>query len=128
MRRLNALLMLALLVLGPFLHAHFGKVHTDGFHLDGLQWHSHSADWDATSFTADDDHDSPSVGVTSSMTRTWLDTPQAQDLISWSCALVLTVLACMTIGLVRLAPLPEPLTSLFAPGASPPALAPPAHA
>lgn len=129
LRRLSTAWLLGLLALGPFLHAHFGHASTEGFHIDGLQWHSHGQDSDTTSFTADDEHDAPAVGIAASLTRESHDSPQPQDLLAWACAVVLLVFPLVTrsvvsVGSARPAPLLAPYRLA---GHPPPALAPPAH-
>jgi hypothetical protein len=125
LRRLSAALLLGLLALGPFLHAHLGQARTSGFHMDGLQWHSHAVDAELPSLTADDEHEAPAVGVSTSLTRESLDTPQAQDLLHWAFALVLAVLPWVlpSIRVARHTSQRHP--RLYLPGQPPPALAPP---
>ena len=125
LRRLSAVVLLSLLALGPFLHAHLGQAHTNGFHMDGLQWHTHTLDTDLPSLTADDDHEAPAVGVSTSLTRESLDVPPTQDLLLWAFALVLAVLPWVA---PATAPLLLPLRlrhRRYLPGQAPPALAPP---
>lgn len=122
--------MLGLLALGPFLHAHFGSASTEGFHIDGLQWHSHAQDNDTMSFTADDEHDTPAVGISASLTRESHDCPQPQDMLAWACAVVLLVLPQLTRPARRVVSVlpPPPVGPYHWAGHPPPALAPPAHA
>ena len=126
LHRLNVLCCLGLLALGPFLHAHLGHANTEGFHLDGLQWHSHAQDSDSLSFTADDEHDAPAVGVTPSVTREAHDAPLAHDLIAWSCTVLLMVVPLL-LGAAWMKPVfatsRRPLA--YTAGYPPPALAPP---
>jgi hypothetical protein len=125
LRRLSAALLLGLLALGPFLHAHLGQARTSGFHMDGLQWHSHAVDAELPSLTADDEHEAPAVGVSTSLTRESLDTPQAQDLLHWAFALVLAVLPWVVPRVAIHGHALRAPTRLYLPGQPPPALAPP---
>ena len=92
MRRLNALLMLALLVLGPFLHAHWGQANRGGFHMDGAVVHTHAMGADVSVLSADDEHESPAVGVASSLPRGADKTPSLGDMHLWVGTLLLAVL------------------------------------
>jgi len=129
LRRLSTAWLLGLLALGPFLHAHFGHASTEGFHIDGLQWHSHLQGTDAMSFTADDDHDAPAIGISASLTRESHHSPKTQDLLTWACALVLLVLPLWPIQLLRQAPTARarPARLYRLAGYPPPALSPPAR-
>lgn len=125
LRRLSAVVLLSLLALGPFLHAHLGQAHTSGFHMDGLQWHTHALDADHPSLTADDDHDAPAVGVSTSLTRESLDTPPAHDLLLWAFALVLAVLPWLMPAVMRSLRPRRMRQRRYLPGQAPPVLAPP---
>lgn len=128
LRRLSTAWLLGLLALGPFLHAHFGHASTEGFHVDGLQWHSHAPDGESLSFTADDEHEAPAVGISASLTRESHETPPSHALIAWACTLILAVLPiCVPVVRPRLWQRHCKPSSLFQwAGHPPPSLAPPA--
>ena len=128
LRRLSTVWLLGLLALGPYLHAHFGHASTQGFHVDGLQWHSHLQDTENLSFTSDDEHEAPAVGISASLTRESHDAPASQDLIAWACTVVLAVLPTVIVRSVPAcpAPLAPPASAYRLAGHPPPSLAPPA--
>jgi len=127
LRRLSTAWLLGLLALGPFLHAHFGHASTEGFHVDGLQWHSHAPDDGSLGFTADDEHEAPAVGISVSLTRESQLTPAPHALIAWACTLILAVLPiCAPLVRPRLWRSDSKPASLFQwAGHPPPCLAPP---
>lgn len=63
--RIGTLLLLGVLVLGPFLHAHLGQSSVAGFHVDGVTQLHH----DSCSFEKSQTPDSPAIGVSSSIVR-----------------------------------------------------------
>lgn len=92
LQRIGALALLALLALGPFLHAHWGQASRGGFHMDGAVVHQHAVNADVSVLSADDEHESPAVGVASSLPRGAEKTPSATDVSLWVCGLLLAVL------------------------------------
>ena len=65
-----AIALVALLAVGPFLHAHYGKSTVTGLHLAGVSSvtvaHEDAA---VISFSQDEEHESPAVGVETSYAR-----------------------------------------------------------
>ena len=101
LQRIGALALLGLLALGPFLHAHWGQANRGGFHMDGAVVHHHAVGADASVMSADDEHESPAVGVAGSLPRGGEKTPSLGDMHLWVCSLLLAVL-------LPLMPLREP--------------------
>ena len=68
-----ATLLMGVLALGPFLHAHYGHMQVTGFHVNGLESMSlatpNSAPSDQRSFTLPVEPESPAVGVATSLPR-----------------------------------------------------------
>ena len=63
---------MALLALGPFLHAHYGSSRLTGFHVDGmgaLPTHAHTPSDTAAYFTQDSEEESAALGISASHTR-----------------------------------------------------------
>jgi hypothetical protein len=92
LQRIGALALLGLLALGPFLHAHWGQANRGGFHMDGAVVHHHAASADAPVMGADDEHESPAVGVAGSLPRGAEKTPSLGDVQLWVCSVLLAVL------------------------------------
>jgi hypothetical protein len=125
--------LMALLALGPFLHAHSGASHLSGFHLDGLThaglYASHDLDL-SIHYTQDGDDESSAASITTSLTRQANDDDsQALDLDT-----LLSVLWLSSVSLVLFVLLSRQCR-WFAPDVSlrylcgfpPPAHAPPIH-
>ena len=120
-------ILMGLLALGPFLHAHYGSSHSQGFHVDGLaQLGAVHERLDFSVLTQDTEEESAALGVTTSHAR------QAFgdfDDASTSCLFVVFVLfaalaLCISPRLQRARKLSAPHRT-YAPGFPPPALAPP---
>jgi len=64
-------ILMVLLALGPFLHAHYGSSRLLGFHVDGIaQAHeAHHTRFDLVSVSQDGEEESAAVGVTTSHAR-----------------------------------------------------------
>ena len=92
LQRIGALALLGLLALGPFLHAHWGQANRGGFHMDGAVVHHHAVGADASVMGADDEHESPAVGVASSLPRGAEKTPSLGDVQLWVCSVLLALL------------------------------------
>lgn len=69
---------MALLALGPFLHAHYGNSRLTGFHLDGISQAVSHTDSHFRAFypaaTSSNEEESAALGVTASHTRQTLET------------------------------------------------------
>ena len=125
LQRIGALALLGLLALGPFLHAHWGQANRGGFHMDGAVVHHHAASADAPVMSADDEHESPAVGVASSLPRGADKTPSLGDMHLWVGTLWLAVLLPL-LPLRRPSRTPTPRLARRTRGNWPPlALAPP---
>ena len=125
-----AIALVALLAIGPFLHAHYGASLTSGFHINGLQavtmtsTPGQSADGPVLSLPTE--QDSPAVGVVTSLPRTEADafTPDTTNVVLFS-FVVLSVLHRLPIAWpCQEAALPVIARWLQA-GCPPPAHAPP---
>lgn len=69
-----AILLMGLLALGPFLHAHYGHSQATGFHINGLETaatatHPSVAAYDAPAVSVPIEPESPAVGVVTSLPR-----------------------------------------------------------
>ena len=90
-------LLMCLLALGPFLHAHYGASLTSGFHINGLQAVTMTPTpgqaTDGPVLSLPTEQDSPAVGVVTSLPRTEADafTPDTTNVVLFS-FLVLSVL------------------------------------
>ena len=127
LQRLGALGLLALLALGPFLHAHLGQARLSGFHLDGVQLHDHSVHADHPVLSAEDESETPAVGVAGSLPRVSEKTVSATDLVCWLTALVWMVLPWPWARPAAPSVRASQARRTYRRGAPPPALAPPAH-
>ena len=75
------LALMALLALGPFLHAHYGASRLTGFHVDGMGVVStpvHTSS-EAAYFTTDSDEESAAIGINASHTRQSLTDDGSED-------------------------------------------------
>ena len=127
LQRIGALALLGLLALGPFLHAHWGQANRAGFHMDGVSLHHHASGPDASVLSADDEHESPAVGVAGSLPRGAEKTPSAGDIDLWVCGLLLAVLIPFTSPHRRTHPRVHRLARKRRSNWPPLALAPPIH-
>jgi hypothetical protein len=66
-----ALALVALLAIGPFLHAHYGASQVTGLHMAGVSSvvASPESAWAVTSFSQDEEQESAAVGVETSFAR-----------------------------------------------------------
>jgi hypothetical protein len=78
-----SLALMALLALGPFLHAHYGNSRLTGFHVDGIsQAMSHTDAAFSTSIphaTSSSEEESAALGVTASHTRQSVEAADASQ-------------------------------------------------
>jgi len=79
---------MALLALGPFLHAHYGSSRLTGFHVDGmgaLPVHAHAQTDTAAYFSPDSEEESAALGISASHTRQSLadDSTEEDAAIVW---------------------------------------------
>lgn len=72
---------MALLALGPFLHAHYGNSHSTGFHVDGISQALFQTDSHFSAFlpaaTSSSEEESAALGVTASHTRQTIEATDA---------------------------------------------------
>jgi hypothetical protein len=121
-------MLMVLLALGPFLHAHYGSSRMLGFHVDGIvQAASVAHHFDLASFSQDTEEESAAVGVTTSYARQTLQDNDGDTAANFV-AMVLVLFAAVEYGFwvqrrkslsTWLAP------STYALGFPPPAHAPP---
>jgi hypothetical protein len=65
-----AIALTALIAVGPFLHAHYGKSYIKGFHIDGIHHvASQHGDYSTASFQPLPEQESDAIGVTTSYSR-----------------------------------------------------------
>jgi hypothetical protein len=121
-------ILMVLLALGPFLHAHYGSSRMLGFHVDGIVQATDAAHhFDLASFSQGTEEESAAVGVTTSYARQTVqdsDDDVSPDFV----AMVLVLFAALGYGVVvlRRKPLGTWLPpSTYALGFLPPAHAPP---
>jgi len=130
------LALMALLALGPFLHAHYGNSRLTGFHVDGISQAVSHADTPFSAWiphaTSSSEEESAALGVTASHTRQTVEATDAShndvNTASACLAFVLAVLAawqgrhlCVSSGWCDT----HARQHLFAPGLPPLAHAPP---
>lgn len=120
-------LLMVLLALGPFLHAHYGSSRLQGFHVDGLgQLGAVHERFDFTVLTQDAEEESAALGVTTSHARQSFG--DFDDAPTNLLALVFVWLTALVLCIpphwhrTRHACTPE---RTYASGLPPPALAPP---
>ncbi len=130
------LALMALLALGPFLHAHYGNSRLTGFHVDGI---SHAVSHTDTPFsswgshaTSSSEEESAALGVTASHTRQTVEAADAsQDDARTASVCLAFVLAVFTALQGRYLPVCRGWRDMqvrhhvFAPGLPPLAHAPP---
>lgn len=129
---------MALLALGPFLHAHYGNSRLTGFHVDGLSHMVSHADAPSNALipqaTSSSEEESAALGVTASHARQTVEASQAsQDDANTDLAWLMLALAVLAVsrrtgaqgrrGWRHLPARPH----VFAPGMPPLAHAPPVH-
>lgn len=123
-------LLMGLLALGPFLHAHYGASLTSGFHINGLQAVTMAPTpgqaTDGSVLSLPTEQDSPAVGVVTSLPRTEADafTPDTTNVVLFS-FLVLSILHRLPSAWPWNPVAPAAITRLFQAGCPPPAHAPP---
>ena len=122
--------LMGLLALGPFLHAHYGASQATGFHVNGLQA---ALSAPAPAMAADspvmslpNEPESPAAGVVTSLPRGEVDTLMADfaPLVLLSFLVLSTLQAALCTRPSRPAPGPAPMRT-FQAGFPPPAHAPP---
>jgi len=123
-------ILMVLLALGPFLHAHYGSSRLQGFHVDGMaQLTAEHAAFDRSSFSQDTEEESAAIGVTTSHARQSFgdvdDTPMT--LVALVFALFAALTSCVTRCLHGVRPV-DAQCRVYAPGFPPPAHAPPTRA
>lgn len=104
-----AVALVALLAIGPFLHAHYGASKVTGLHVAGVSTVSSSIEpaLAVTSFSQDDEQESAAVGVETSYARQIaLD---VQDPAQSVCVLTLFVMAVLIQRTVTFLPRPHTL-------------------
>ena len=75
-------ILMVLLALGPFLHAHYGRSHILGFHVDGISQATMFSHHDSsTNLSPDTEEESAAVGVTTSYSRQSLQDSDDESLI-----------------------------------------------
>jgi hypothetical protein len=129
-----ATLLMGVLALGPFLHAHYGHMQVTGFHVNGLESVTPvspiSSPSDQLTFTLPADPESPAVGVATSLPR-FEESESIEDAFpehsNWA---LMDFFSCRLLALVSppLAWVPlffEQVLGSFQAGAPPPAQAPP---
>jgi hypothetical protein len=121
-------ILVVLLALGPFLHAHYGSSRMLGFHMDGIaQVASTQAHLDMASFSQDTEDESSAVGVTTSYARQSLQGSDGDTMASFVALVVVLLTLFASCGTrVLAAPTRTWITpSTYALGFPPPAHAPP---
>lgn len=121
-------ILMVLLALGPFLHAHYGSSRMLGFHMDGIaQVSGTQTHHDIASFSQDTEDESSAVGVTTSYARQSLQGGDGDTTASFV-ALVVVLFTLVTSCGIRLQAVPFSTwisPSTYALGFPPPAHAPP---
>jgi len=121
-------ILMVLLALGPFLHAHYGSSRMLGFHVDGIVQATDAAHhFDLASLSQGTEEESAAVGVTTSYARQTVQDSD-DDVSPGFVAMVLVLFAALGHGGVvqRLRRLDTWLSpSTYALGLLPPAHAPP---
>jgi len=121
-------MLMVLLALGPFLHAHYGSSRMLGFHVDGIAQATGAAHhFDLTSLSQETEEESAAIGVTTSYARQTLQDREG-DASADFVATVLVLFAAVVYGCCvqwRQRPSLEFLPCTYALGLPPPAHAPP---
>ena len=121
-------MLMVLLALGPFLHAHYGSSRMLGFHVDGIvQAASVAHHFDLASLSQDTEEESAAVGVTTSYARQTLQDNDGDTAANFV-AMVLVLFAAVAYGFLiqrRKSLSTWLLPSTYALGFPPPAHAPP---
>jgi hypothetical protein len=91
---------MALLALGPFLHAHYGSSRLTGFHVDGMNALTTQAPVVldiAAYFSSDTEEESPALGISASHTRQSLSDERTENdaTIVW---LLVVTLVCVSVA------------------------------
>ena len=121
-------MLMVLLALGPFLHAHYGSSRMLGFHVDGIvQAAGVDHHFDLASLTQDTEEESAAVGVTTSYARQTLQDSDGDVSVNFvAMAFVLFVLVSYGFWVQRCKSWTTWLSfSTYALGLPPPAHAPP---
>jgi hypothetical protein len=121
-------MLMVLLALGPFLHAHYGSSRMLGFHVDGIvQATGVAHHFDLASLSQDTEEESAAVGVTTSYARQTLQDSDGDPAVSFvAVALVLFAVATYGFWIQRRNSQSTWLSrSTYALGFPPPAHAPP---
>lgn len=98
------LALMALLALGPFLHAHYGSSRLTGFHVDGmgaLPAHAHVQTDAAAYFSSDSEEESAAVGISASHTRQSLTDDSTEEDASPVWLLVAAVVCACVLAQTR---------------------------
>jgi hypothetical protein len=98
------LALMALLALGPFLHAHYGSSRLTGFHVDGmgaLPAHAHAQTDTAAYFSPDSEEESAAVGISASHTRQSLTDDSTEEDVSPVWLLVAAVVCACVLAPTR---------------------------
>jgi hypothetical protein len=121
-------ILMVLLALGPFLHAHYGSSRMLGFHVDGIvQATGVAHHFDLASLSQDTEEESAAVGVTTSYARQTLQDNDGDTSANFV-AVVLVLFAVAANGFSVQLPNSSntwPSPSTYALGFPPPAHAPP---
>lgn len=94
------LALMALLALGPFLHAHYGSSRLTGFHVDGMNTGATHAPGSADTtayFSPDTEEESAALGISASHTRQSLTDDSTEEDTATVWFLVVAVL-CACVG------------------------------
>lgn len=123
-------LLMGLLALGPFLHAHYGPSMATGFHVNGLQAVATTSRTGTTTgspvLSLPTDQESPAVGVVTSLPRFEADTFSADTTpVLWIRFLIQTVLQRLPSAWPWTPVAPSLQGRIFQAGFPPPAHAPP---
>ena len=98
------LALMALLALGPFLHAHYGNSRLTGFHVDGmgaLSVHGHAQTDTAAYFSPDSEEESAALGISASHTRQSLTDDSTEENASPVWLLVVAVVCACVLAQTR---------------------------
>jgi hypothetical protein len=123
-------LLMGLLALGPFLHAHYGGSAATGFHVNGLQAvviaHASGLSADSPMLSSPTEQESPAAGVVTSLPRSEADSLASEmpPVVILS-LIVLSLLPALRSAWPWNPAAPAVITRLFQAGCPPPAHAPP---